>query len=91
MKRVVAITIKDGLKLKEVYVNDGKCDITLFSTELHREPKSFNSIKEMTIMINKLLKNNNYYVYSYDEFGGKCYNIMMIDISDFQAKRYIIV
>ena len=90
MKRVSVVAIKDGLTLKEVYINDGKCDITLFGTDLRQKPKIFKSIKEMTIMINKLLKNNNYYVYSYDEFGGKCYNIMMIDVSDYQSKRYIV-
>ena len=90
MKRVTVVAIKDGLTLKEVYANDGKSDVVLYGKELHENREDYNSIDDMIITINKMLKFNHYYCYYYDEFGGKCYNIMMIDVSDYQSKRYIV-
>ena len=90
MKRVAAVCIKDGLTLKELYVNDGKSDTVLYGKELHQNGEDYNTIDDMIKTINRILKNNNFYAYSFDEFGGKCYNIMMIDISDCIAKRYIV-
>ena len=90
MKRVTVVAIKDGLTLKEVYVNDGKSDTVLYGKELHENGKDYNSINDMIKAINKLLKYNNFYAYSFNEFGAKLYNIMMIDVSDYQAKRYYV-
>ena len=90
MKRVSVIAIKDGLTLKELYVNDGKSHTVLYGKELHENGKDYNSINDMVKAINKWLKYNNFYAYSFNEFGGKCYNIMMIDVSDYQAKRYVV-
>ena len=90
MKRVTVVAIKDGLTLKEVYANDGKSDVVLYGKELRQNGEDYNTIDDMIKTINKMLKYNHYYCYNYDEFGGKCYNIMMIDVSDFQSKRYIV-
>ena len=90
MKRVSVVAIKDGLTLKEVYANDGKSDTVLYGKELRQNGKDYNSINDMIKSINKMLKYNNFYAYSFNEFGAKLYNIMMIDVSDYQAKRYYV-
>ena len=90
MKRVSVIAIKDGLTLKELYVNDGKSDTVLYGKELHQNGEDYNTIDDMIKTINRILKNNNFYAYYFDEFGGRCYNIMMIDVSDYQVKRYVV-
>ena len=90
MKRVTVVAIKEGLTLKEVYANDGKSDVVLYGKELRQNGEDYNTIDDMIKTINKLLKYNHFYAYYYNEFGGKCYNILLIDVSDYQGKRYVV-
>jgi hypothetical protein len=89
MKKVNCIVfyrrIEDQYNLIKVAVKHKHSNIELFNREWTPKFKYFNNLYRHILLT---LKNNNFYVHQWEEFGAKWYDIDFINLDDFTINRY---
>lgn len=94
MKKCTCLTIfekKDNkYVLKEITIKHKNENIVLYFYDGYyiTELKEYTCFSKMYLTVLKILKNNNYYVYSWEENNIKWYDIDFFNITDMILDRY---